>query len=59
MNFLQNASNNAVLRALVEAGANVNKQEKYGATPLMFAALRNNQDAAEEFIRCKDIIIDV
>ncbi len=51
--------NTAVVRALLAAGADVNHAERYGATPLMFAALRNNEDAARELLATKDIDINV
>ena len=55
----QEDPNTAVIRTLVKAGAQANKQDKYGATPLMFAVIRDNEETVIELLKTKGIAVDV
>lgn len=48
-----------VVRYLISAGADINSQDKYGLTPLHFAAMRGNEVATKELLRFKGIDIEV
>ena len=50
MNIAAKYGNHYVLKLLIEAGADVNLTDRYGESPLMFAAANNND-------RCIDILI--
>ena len=49
----------SVIIYLATNGARVNDADKYGLTPLHHAAMRGNDDAANELLTCPDINIEV
>ena len=55
----QEDPNAAVIKTLVKSGAQVNEQDKYGATPLMFAVIRDNEETVAELLKTKGILVDV
>ena len=55
----QEDPNTAVIKTLVKSGAQVNKQDKYGGTPLMFAVIRDNEETVAELLKTKGILVDV
>ena len=57
--YFKKAPNNEVIRTLIAAGAKVNKQDNFGATPLMFATLRGNYDAVNELLKAKGTAVNV
>lgn len=48
-----------VIEYLVKNGAKVNEKNKYGMTPLHYAAARGNEEALIELLKCPDIDISV
>lgn len=44
---------------LASKGARVNETDKYGLTPLHYAAMRGNDDATRELLQCEGINIEV
>ena len=58
---ISNLSKNlsSVIIYLATNGARVNDADKYGLTPLHHAAMRGNDDAANELLTCSDINIEV
>lgn len=50
---------NSVILYLVKMGARVNEKDKYGLTPLHYAAMRGNTDATKELLSCKGVDIEV
>ena len=44
---------------LAENGARVNEKDRYGLTPLHYAAMRGNDEATVELLSCKDTDIEV
>ena len=57
--LLQGESTRKVIRQLVGADAEVNARDIYGDTPLFFAVLRGNEEAAEELLGCTGVDVDV
>ncbi len=49
----------SVIMFLASSGARVNEKDKYGLTPLHYAAMRGNEDATVELLTCKGIDIEV
>ncbi len=49
----------SVILYLAAQGARVNEKDKYGLTPLHYAAMRGNEDATKELLACEDIDIEV
>ena len=49
----------SVILYLVSQGAEVNKADIYGCTPLHFAAMRGNEVATKELLSCNGIDIEV
>jgi len=43
---------------LSSKGARVNEKDKYGLTPLHYAAMRGNEEAAVELLACENIDIE-
>ncbi len=44
---------------LASKGAKVNEKDKYGLTPLHYAAMRGNDQALRQLLKCKGIDIEV
>ncbi|KAG1661213.1 Transient receptor potential cation channel subfamily A member 1 [Nymphon striatum] len=48
----------SVIMLLIEAGAKVNGRDKYGMTPLHYAAMRGNEVAAVDLLTISDVEVD-
>ena len=53
------AASNSVILFMAHMGARVNEKDKWGLTPLHHAAIRGNDDAANELLFCQGIDIEV
>lgn len=51
-NELKAKVENSVIYYLVMKGARINEKDKYGLTPLHYAAMRGNDEATIELIKC-------
>ena len=49
--FFQTGSNNKIIEGLISAGADPNAEDCFGATPLLFAVQRGNEDAVDELLK--------
>ena len=49
----------AVILYLSSKGAHVNEKDKYGLSPLHYAAMRGNEEATVELLQCRGIDIEV
>ncbi len=49
----------SVIGYLASVGAKVNAKDKYGLSPLHYAAMRGNEEAMVELLKCKEILIEV
>ncbi len=62
-NFLGSDGHGGRIDTVVEylsfKGARVNEKDKYGLSPLHYAAMRGNDDAAKELLLCRDIDIEI
>ncbi len=57
--MIESTPENSVIMFLESRGADVNKEDMYGCTPLHFAAMRGNEVATKELLSCKGINIEV
>ncbi|CAD5117061.1 DgyrCDS5882 [Dimorphilus gyrociliatus] len=55
----ESSIDNSVILFLISKGANVNAQDRYGCTPLHFAAMRGNEVATVELLSCPSIDIEI
>ena len=49
----------SVILYLVKKGADVNVRDKYGLSPLHYAAMRGNEEATKELLSCSGIDLEV
>lgn len=55
----QNRNGDTVILYLARQGADVNNKDKYGLTPLHYAAMRGNEKGVGELLDSKGIDIEV
>lgn len=55
---VESISENSVIRILVECGAEVNARDIYDQTPLHYAAMRGNDPAARDLLKCPQVFYE-